>query len=88
VHGFAPGYVAVAGDYGVSLPAFEGFFWKESGVDAAVDDPGSALAGDAAYFVAAEGVTGVDADADDVAGLDGCGEDLLEGLVDEDGISC
>jgi hypothetical protein len=88
VHGFAPGDVAVSSDNGVSLAAFEGFFREEGGVDAAVDDPGSALAGDAAYFVAAEGVTGVHADADDVAGLDGCGEDLLEGLVDEDGISC
>jgi hypothetical protein len=57
-------------------------------VDATVDDPGSAFAGDAADFVAAEGVAGVDADANDVAGLDGFGEDLFDGLVDEDGISC
>jgi hypothetical protein len=57
-------------------------------VDAAVDDPGSAFAGDAADFVTAEGVAGMDADADDVAGLDGFGGDLFEGLVDEDGISC
>jgi hypothetical protein len=57
-------------------------------VDAAVDDPGSAFAGDAADFVAAEGVAGVDADADDVAGLDGFRDDLLEGFVDEDRISC
>jgi hypothetical protein len=57
-------------------------------VDAAVDDPGSALAGDAADLVAAEGVAGVDADADDVAGLDGFGDDLLEGFVDEDGVAC
>jgi hypothetical protein len=85
---FAPGDVAVSGDYGVGVAALEGFFGEEGGVDAAVDDPGSALAGDAAYFVAAEGVAGVDADADDVAGLDGFGDDLFEGLVDEDGISC
>jgi hypothetical protein len=29
----------------------------------------------------------VDADADDVAGLDALGNDLLEGLIDEDGIA-
>ena len=57
-------------------------------MDAAVDDPGSALAGDAADFVAAEGVAGVDADADDVAGLDGFGDDLFDGFVDEDGVAC
>ena len=57
-------------------------------MDATVDNPGSAFAGDAADFVAAESVAGVNADADDIAGLDGFGEDLLDGLVDEDGISC
>jgi hypothetical protein len=88
VHDLAPGDVAVAFDYGVSVAAFEGFFGEEGGVDAAVDDPGSAFAGDAAYLVAAEGVAGVNADADDVVGLDGFGEDLFEGFVDEDGISC
>jgi hypothetical protein len=86
--GFTPGDVAVAFDYGVGVSAFEGFFGEEGGVDAAVDDPGSALAGDAADFVAAEGVAGVDADADDVAGLDGFGDDLFDGFVDEDGVAC
>jgi hypothetical protein len=57
-------------------------------VDAAIDDPGSAFSGDAADFIAAEGVAGVDADADDVARLDGFRDDLLEGFVDEDRISC
>ncbi len=57
-------------------------------MDAAVDNPGSAFACDAADFVAAEGVAGVDADSDDVAGLDGFGDDLFEGFVDEDGIAC
>jgi hypothetical protein len=72
----------------MGLAAFEGFFREEGGVDAAVDDPSSTFAGDAADFVAAERVAGVYADADDVAGLDGFGEDLLEGFVDEDGIAC
>ncbi|WP_433984761.1 hypothetical protein RBB78_09865 [Tunturiibacter empetritectus] len=86
--GFAPGYVAVAFDYGVGFAALECFFGEEGGVDAAVDDPGSAFAGDAADLVAAEGVAGVDADADDVAGLDGVGDDLFDGFVDEDGVAC
>jgi hypothetical protein len=84
----APGDVSVAFDYGVGVASFEGFFGKEGGVDAAVDDPGSAFAGDATDFVAAEGVAGVNADADDVVGLDGFGEDLFEGFVNENGISC
>ena len=84
---FAPGDVAVAFDYGMGCPAFEGFLGEEGGMDAAVDDPGSALSSDAAYFVAAKSVAGVDADADEVAGLDGFGEDLLDGFIDEDGVA-
>jgi hypothetical protein len=83
----APGDVAVAFDDGVGFAAVEGLFGEEGGVDAAVDDPGSAGAGDAADGVAAEGVAGVDADTDDVAGGDGCGVDLLKGLVDQDGVT-
>ena len=85
---FAPGDVAVAFDYGVGVALFKSFFGEEGGVNAAIDDPSSTFAGDAADFVAAESVAGVDADADDVAGLNGFWEDLLDGLVDEDGISC
>ncbi len=62
----APGDVAVAFDYGVGIALFEGFFGEEGGVNAAVDDPGSAFSGDATDFIAAEGVAGVNADADDV----------------------
>ncbi len=47
-------------------------------MDAAIDDPGAAVASDAAHFIAAESVAGVDADADDIAGLDGFGDDLFE----------
>jgi hypothetical protein len=71
----------------VSLTAFKGLFREESGVNATVDDPGAALASDAADFVAAKGVPSVHADADDIAGLDGFGSDLLERLVDENGVA-
>jgi hypothetical protein len=72
----------------VGVAVLECLFGEKCGVDSTVDDPGSAFAGDAADFVAAEGVAGVNADADDVADLNGFGDDLFDGLVDEDGISC
>src|ERR1700733_5477266 len=71
----------------MGFASFKGFFGEERGVNAAVDDPCSAGAGHAADLVAAQCVAGVDADADDVAGLDGFGDDLFEGLIDEDGVA-
>ena len=87
VDGFSPGDVSVSGDDGVGLAEVEALFGEERGVDAAVDDPGSALAGHASDRVAAEGVAGVDADTDDVAGSDAFRDDLLEGFVDQDGVA-
>ena len=54
-------------------------------MDAAEDDPGAALARRASDLVAAQGVAGVDADADDVAGRDGRQVERLERLVDDCG---
>ncbi len=85
--GLAPGDVSVALDDGVCCAELEGLFGEEGGVDAAVDDPCAALAGHAPDLVAAQGVAGVDADADDVAGMNGLGYDLFEGLIDEDGVA-
>ena len=56
-------------------------------MDATVNNPGSAFAGDATDFVAPEGVASVDTDADDVARMDRFGEDLLQGFVDQDGVA-
>ncbi|HTD96675.1 MAG TPA: hypothetical protein VK627_07085 [Edaphobacter sp.] len=56
-------------------------------MNSAVDDPCSTAAGDASDLVAAQGIAGVDADADDIAGLNGFRDDLLDGFVDEDGIA-
>ncbi len=47
----------------------------------------AARAGFASDLVSAQGVAGVDADADDVAGLDGRGIERIERLVAEDGIA-
>ena len=84
---FGPGKIAVAFDDGVGLAALERFFRKQRGVNAAIDDPCAAGASHAADRVSAQGVAGVDADADDVAGMNGLGDDLLEGFIDEDGIA-
>jgi hypothetical protein len=71
----------------VGFAALERFVRKQRGVNAAIDDPGAAGARHAADRVSAQGIAGVDADADDVAGLNGLGHNLLERLIDEDGIS-
>jgi hypothetical protein len=71
----------------MGLAAFERFIWKEGGVNAAIDHPRATAAGHTADRVSAQGVAGVHADADDVAGLNRLGHDLLERLIDEDGIS-
>ena len=56
-------------------------------MNAAVDDPRAAAARHLADGIAAQGIAGVDAYADDVARLDGFGNDLLERLIDEDGVA-
>ena len=83
----APDQVAVALHHGVRLAALERLLRKQRGVNAAVHDPGAALAGHAADLVAAQRVAGVDADADDVAGRDCRWIDRLERFVDENGIA-
>ena len=83
----APGEIAVACDHGVRFAALECLFRKEGGVNAAVDDPGAAAARHAADRISAQSIAGVHADANDVAGLDGLGHDLLERFIDEDGIA-
>jgi hypothetical protein len=56
-------------------------------VNSAIDDPGAAGTRHAADGVTAQSIAGVHADADDVAGLDRLGHNLLEGFIDENGIS-
>ena len=84
---FGPDEVAVALDDRVRLALLQGLFGIQRGVNAAIDDPGAALARHLADLVAAQSVAGVDADADDVPGLNAVGIDLLQRLVDEDGIA-
>jgi len=83
-----PGDVAIAFDDGVGFAFFEGLLGKEGGVNSAVYDPGAARSRYSSNFVSAQGVAGMDADADDVSGMDAFGNNRLKGFVDEDRISC
>ena len=83
----SPGNVAVAFDHGVTLADFERFLRKERRMNATVDDPGSAFSRHAADGVSAQCVAGVDADSDDVAGMDALRNNLFQGLIDEDGVT-
>ena len=76
-----PDDVAVALDDGVRAAEIARFLGKERRVDPAVDDRGAARASQRADLVAAQGVAGVDADADDIAGLHGIHLERLECLV-------
>jgi hypothetical protein len=70
VESMLPGEVAVAFDYGVCASQFKSFARIQSRVNAAEDDPGSALSEKPPEGIAPERIAGVNADAGDVAGLD------------------
>jgi hypothetical protein len=55
-------------------------------MNSAVDDPGSPLAGHSADFIAAKSIPRVNADADDISGLNALGHNLFQGFVDQNGI--
>jgi hypothetical protein len=85
--GTAPDDVSIAFYYCVSATEFVGFVGIERGVNSAEDDISAAFAGFFADLVSAKRVGGVDADADDVAGLDLLDVYSLEGFVDENGVA-
>ena len=66
---------------------FQGFFRIKGGVDAAVNDNGAAFPAIAADFHAAQCVSGMDADPDYVAGLNGIEVQMLQSFVGDDGIA-
>jgi hypothetical protein len=59
------------------MTSFKGLFRKKSCVDATINDPSTALTSDAAYFIAAKCVASMNADADNIAGMYGFGNDLF-----------
>src|SRR4030095_3867142 len=77
----APRDVAVTLDDGVAPAEAEGFVRIERGVNAAKDDECTAVAGNLADLVSAEGVACMYANADDVAGRDIRRIELLQRLV-------
>ena len=82
-----PNDIAIAFDDAVRVAAFEGLFRKQGRVDAAIDDGGAALFRELADFIAAQRIAGMDADADDVAGLYLGGVDLLDRFIHQDRIA-
>ena len=84
VHGLGPGNVAIAGDNGVGVAPFECFLRKQRSVNAAVDHPRAPAAGDATHLIPAQSIAGMNADADDVAGVDRFRNDRLERLIDQE----
>ena len=68
-----PNDVAVAFDYTGGASQFQGFFGIERGVNAAIHNERASFAGDFSYLIAAKHIAGMDADSDDVAGLNGLG---------------
>jgi len=78
----APGNVAVSGHHRMSLTQVQSLFRKQGGVNSAVDHPRPTAARHPAHFVAAQGVARMNADADDIARLDGFRHHLLQRLID------
>lgn len=56
-------------------------------MNAAVNDPRTSLACDAAHFVPAQCDAGVDTNANDIAGLNGLGNELLKHFVHDDRVA-
>jgi hypothetical protein len=85
-HDLTPHEIAIAFDDGVCVPVLQHFVGKQGGVDAAVNDPGALFAGNFADFVAADGVAGMDADADDIPLTDGRRVQEFQTFVNNDRI--
>ena len=77
-HDLFPDEIAVAFDHRMRRAVRVRFFGKQRGVNPAVDDPGAALARQLPDFVSAARIARVNADAYDVARLDGGGVDRIE----------
>jgi len=82
-----PDHVSIALDHRMSAAQFMGLVGIEGGVNASKHDVGAAFAGQLPDLVAAERVGGVDADADNIAGLNLIQFYRLQGLVHQAGIA-
>ena len=82
-----PHEVAVTAHHRSRAAEFERLLGEQGRVDAAEHHVGPALTREAAHLVPSQGVAGVDADADDVAGGDCRRIEQLEGFVAQDGVA-
>ena len=69
----------------MSATQFVGLIGVEGGMNSSKDHVGAAFAGQFADLVAAKSIRGVDADADNIAGLNLIRVHRLQGLVDQEG---
>src|SRR3982074_1867724 len=69
------------------MTALQSLFGKQSCVNPAIYSPCAALASHPAYLISAESVAGMHTDADDISRHDGFRHNLLQRLIDENGIS-
>jgi hypothetical protein len=82
-----PHDIAVAANDGVRLALLARLFWKQRGVNAAEDNPRAACAGESSDRIAAQRIARMDADADDVAGCERRGIDVLQRFVNHNRIA-
>ena len=68
--------------------ALQRLFGKKGGVNAAIYHPGAALASHSSHLISAQSVAGMDADSDNIAGLNGIWINLFERFIHQDGIAC
>ena len=82
IEDLSPDEIAIAANDRVSGPELPGLGWIQRRVDAAEHDGRAPGVHGGSYLVAAQGVAGMDADADHVTGLYGVEIQRLQGLVD------
>ena len=78
-----PDQIAVAAYDRMRRAVLGDFIRKQGGVDAAEYHPGASLSQRPPDLITAQGVARVNADADDVSGVDGAHIEWIEGLIDD-----
>src|ERR1035438_2491946 len=79
--------ITISLHHGVSITVFQGLFGIQSRVNATIDHPRAALARHSANLISAESIARMYADADDISWHDAFRHNLLQRLIDENGIS-
>ena len=82
-----PDDVAIAFDHRMCPAPLKRLFRIERGMDSPEHDPGAALACRASDLVSSQGVAGVNANADDVAGLDALQIEMFQSFIADFGIA-